>query len=141
MEGALLLLAAILAAIIPRSPIAEDAVDVVEDNRTYDEDNGNLLFRQLLFWELANDGSERLVAYRVLTHDAERLLPGNAAVVFADRIVSHRAAPNLVRGPVLRRIEARFVRRTWTQHDPELLDRQFWPQELRREQLPPGERW
>jgi hypothetical protein len=40
-------------------------------------------------------------------------------------------------GDVLRQIRAAAIRETWTQYDPELVEREWLPKEMRRELLVP----
>lgn len=109
-------LAALLLSIIPIEITIEDSVDVVERNQLFDLD-GNHVFEQLIFREWCDEtGRFEVVAWRLvkqpLTHPKGCLL--------------------LLDDGKLRRVRYRSMCESWTQYDPEIVERQWWPKEQRR---------
>lgn len=111
-------------ALSPSESVAFDRVDVVEINHFYDE-QGKLVFDQVLYYDWSPTQARYNVrAWRLLKSPAH--IPqkdwrrGDYVAVFYD-------------GGALREIRATTVRETWTQHDPELVERDFLPKECRRE--------
>jgi hypothetical protein len=107
---------------------AVDQVDMIEINHFHDE-HGRLVFDQIIFfdWSVA-DGRYQVRAWRLLKHPAQ---------------IPHRNWANGMYvatwydGELLRKVSARSLRETWTQHDPELFERDFLPKEQRREFVKP----
>lgn len=108
----------------PIEDVADERVDLVEVNHFYD-DKGRLVFDQIIFydWE-AELGRYNVRAWRLLKKPAQ---------------VPHRdwQSRDFVAiwhdGEVLRKVHAESIRETWTQYDPELLEREYLPKEKRRE--------
>lgn len=122
MNAAALLLAAVCG-LSPESPLAADATDLIELNHCYNED-GLPVFRQLVFWEWSpRAGEYHVAAYRVLRSDS-------ATLRYDWRRNEYVAA--WCDNGVLREVRAAHHRVTWTQYDPELEDRQYFPQDRRR---------
>ncbi len=108
----------------PSKDVASDSVDLVEVNHFHD-DQGRLVFDQVIFYDWSPAQSRYLVrAWRLLKTQAQlpQQDPNNEGYV----TVWHD-------GDVLRNVHARVMRETWTQHDPELLAREYLPKEMRRE--------
>jgi hypothetical protein len=111
-------------AVIPRAPIVEDRCDVVEVNHFYDAD-GRLVFDQVIFWDWC-DGAERhqVRAWRLLKScsqwPARDWARGGYLAVWID-------------GERLRVVRGTSLRETWTQYDPELLERQVLSIDARRD--------
>jgi hypothetical protein len=108
---------------VPVSPVVDDTADVIEINRYYDHD-GKRVFQQLIFWDWREEeGAYRVFAWRMVKsreqHPVFDHWRGEYTLVFLDQ-------------GVLRRIRAPSLRETWTQYDPELLDRQFLSPNQRR---------
>ena len=108
---------------LPVEFVKNDRVDVIEVNHCYDE-NGHLVFNQVIFWDLWDqDSGFHVVAWRLVKRPAQ--FPyrdwkrGGYAAVWHD-------------GELLRRVRAKAMRETWTQYDPELEDRQPVPTQYRR---------
>jgi hypothetical protein len=108
---------------VPVSPVVDDTADVIEINRYYDHE-GNLVFQQMIFWDWREEeGAYRVFAWRMVK--SPRQYPvfdpwrGQYTLIFLDE-------------GVLRRIRAPSLRETWTQYDPELLDRKFVSPDQRR---------
>lgn len=93
----------------------ESTVDVAEVNSLYTDD-GVHTFDQLIGWDFTDEGYR--VAWWKLIRDGQPM-PSRGRVVWID-------------GTVLRKVRYRAFRRTFTQYDPELLDREKLPQDLRR---------
>jgi hypothetical protein len=101
-----------------------DRVDLIEINHFYD-DHGRLVFDQTIFYDWSADDSHYHVrAWRLLKNPSQ--MPardwrqGNYVAVWQD-------------GDVLRKVQAETVRETWTQYDPELIERDYLPKDQRRE--------
>ena len=114
-------LAAIVISISPYAPETTDRVSLIEDNRLY-SDNGDPVFRQIIFWDWFYDlGEFHVVAYRVVAFDYHSIQIGSdgCTVIIC------------VNGDLIR-VRSDHFRRTWTQTDPEVDDRQRFPMEFRR---------
>lgn len=108
-------------------PIRE-VVDLVEVNHFHDSEHGARVFAQQIFYEWVNDHYE-VRAWRLIKsgdqwpqRDWER---GGYRALWKD-------------GDVWREVRAKAFRETWTQYDPELIERENLPKENRKElmQLP-----
>lgn len=116
--------AGLVLAILPQeAAVCRESVDLAEVNHYYDE-QGRLVFDQVIFWDWDHDCCRhQVVAWRLVKHPS--LMPyrdwrGGWSVTFVD-------------GETLRDVSAPAFRETWTQHDPELEERQTLPKEKRRE--------
>jgi hypothetical protein len=103
--------------------VVEDRVDLIEVNHFFDE-RGRLVFDQVIFYEWTPaHGRYQVRTWRLLKSPAQ--LPqrdwsrGDYVTVWHD-------------GDLLRKVRTAAVRETWTQHDPELIDREHLPKECRR---------
>jgi hypothetical protein len=108
----------------PTEDVAVDRVDLIEVNHFYDE-QGRHVFDQIIFYDWsAQYGRYNVRAWRLLKHRAQ--IPqrdwnrGDFVALWQD-------------GVVLRKVCAETVRESWTQYDPELVERAFLPKEQRRE--------
>ncbi len=108
----------------PTEDIARDRVDLIEINHLYDE-QGRLVFDQIIFY----DWSPALSRYNVR---AWRLLK-NPAQIPHRNWRQQRFVTVWHDGEVLRKVEASSLRESWTQYDPELVEREFLPKDRRRE--------
>jgi hypothetical protein len=96
----------------PNSVVAIDTYDYVETNHVYDADGKHVLSQWIYY-----DWSPRQRSF----------------LCQAFRVIRDRRRPRLFYdGPLLRRIRATSRRETWTQYDPELVNREVFPKELRR---------
>ena len=112
--------AAILLTIIPYSPIIEDRVSVYEVNHFYD-DAGQPIFTQRIFYEWSDEAERyNVVAWRMVKRDAP--MSRDRQVVFFD----------YGDGGGLRRIRFASFMESWTQYDPELLERERLPSHQRK---------
>jgi hypothetical protein len=110
--------------IAPREDVARETVDLMEVNHFYDE-HGRLVFDQVIFYDWSQDDARFMVrAWRLVKNPAQ--LPqrdwrdGGYASVWQD-------------GELMRHVRAKSIRETWTQYDPELVERDFLPKERRKE--------
>ncbi len=105
----------------PTGLITEDRVDLVEVNHLYDE-QGRRLFDQVIFYDWSADQRRFNVrAWRLVKSPSQLPLKhvsgGFVSIWHDDR--------------TLRRVVAKSKRESWTQYDPELIDRQFLPKDKR----------
>ncbi len=115
-------------ALNPTQEVAADHVDLVEVNHFFDE-HGRRVFDQVIFYDWSPAMSHYQVrAWRLLkspgqypTKNWER---GDFTAVWHD-------------GEVLREVRAASFRETWTQYDPELVEREYLPKDQRRELAKP----
>lgn len=118
----------------PADEVTVDEVDLVEVNHFYD-DQGRLVFDQIIYYDWSP------VHNRYQVRDW-RLLKTPTQIPLRDwregGYVSEWEDFKQRNG--LRRVKSKSVRETWTQHDPELVEREFLPQEKRAEltRIPPA---
>jgi len=108
----------------PVDNVATDRVDLIEINHFYDE-LGKHVFDQVIFYDWSSQsGRYNVRAWRLLKRPAQipqrDWIRGNYVAVWHD-------------GIVLRKVLAETVQESWTQYDPELVERAFLPKEQRRE--------
>jgi hypothetical protein len=110
----------------PGPGISEETVDVIELNHFHD-DQGRPVFDQILFYDWsASDGRYQLRDWRLLKSPNQIPLANTR-----DReYVAVWNDPKTVGG--MRATKAKIVRETWTHLDPELVEREFLPEHLRR---------
>ena len=108
----------------PSDLVLRDSVDLVELNHYHDE-AGRHVFDQLIFY----DWSGRMSRFQVR---AWRLIKSPSQIPRRDyrrrrwQVLWHDTG-------VLREVTAGAYRETWTQYDPELVEREYLPQEQRAE--------
>ena len=108
----------------PVEDMACDRVDLMEVNHFHDE-NGNLVFDQIIFYDWSPAHSRYQVRdWRLVKTPAQIPLRNWRKREFV--AVWHD-------GDVLRKVRADTLRESWTQHDPELVEREFLPKENRRQ--------
>jgi hypothetical protein len=110
----------------PVGDVALDRVDLAEINHHYDE-QGHWAFDQIVFYEWSPADSRYHVRdWRLVKTPAQIPLrswrEGGFVAVWHD----------FKNRDVLRKVHARMIRETWTQYDPELVEREFLPQDRRR---------
>jgi hypothetical protein len=115
---------------VQRNPVEEvalDRVDLIELNHFYDE-QGRLVLDQLIFYDWSPvDSRYHVRAWRLLRTPAQIPLRN-----WRDRnfvAIWHDCKDR----DVLREVHARMLRETWTAYDPELVEREFVPQDKRRD--------
>jgi hypothetical protein len=111
----------------PQEDVARETVDLLEVNHFYDE-HGRLVFDQVIFYDWSADDARYMVrAWRMVKNPAQ--LPqrdwsanggGGYFTVWQD-------------GELLRHVRSQSMRETWTQYDPELIEREYLPKERRKE--------
>lgn len=111
----------------PMGSVAVDQVDLIEYNHFYDE-QGRHVFDQLIFY----DWSRRDARYQIRDW---RLVKSNMQVPYKDTQRNFYTA-TWHDGQVIRQVRATSLRETWTQYDPELVERANLPKEQRRELSP-----
>lgn len=116
------------AVLTPVQEVACDQVDLVEVNHFYDE-HGKRVFDQVIFYDWSPSTSRYQVrAWRLLKsqnqYPVRNWERGDWSAVWHD-------------GEVLREVRAASFRETWTQYDPELVERDYLPKDKRRELIKP----
>lgn len=110
--------------ITPVDAVRYEPVDLIEVNHFYDE-QGRLVFDQIIFYDWSPRASHYMVrAWRLVKSPAQ--LPQQDFRAGGYTAVWHD-------GEVLRHVRAESKRETWTQYDPELVEREFLPKERRKE--------
>lgn len=111
----------------PGGSVLRDSVDLVEVNH-YHDPRGQHVFDQLIFYDWSSQQRRFQVrAWRLIKSDSQ--LP----------LRDHRTGTWMVRwhdDGVLREVTAASRRETWTQYDPELIERENLPQEQRLDLSP-----
>ena len=108
----------------PVDDVTTDEVDLIELNHFYDE-HGRLVFDQVIFYDWSTvDCRYQVCAWRLLKTPAQ--IPHRHWSRDAFVTTWHD-------GEVLRQVCGNSFRETWTQFDPELVERDFLPKERRRE--------
>lgn len=110
----------------PVEDVTVDQVDLAEINHFYDE-QGRLVFDQIIYYDWDSEQSR----YNVRDW---RLIKNATQIPQRDWQTGGYASEwkDFKQRDGLRRVEAKSLRETWTQHDPELVEREFLPQEKRR---------
>jgi len=110
--------------IAPQDDVSRESVDLIELNHFYDE-QGRLVFDQVIFYDWsAIEARYNVRAWRLVKNPAQ--LPqrdwkdGGYSAMWQD-------------GEQIRHIYSKSIRETWTQYDPELLEREYLPKERRKE--------
>lgn len=118
-----MLLAVSAAGLLPSDDVAADQVDMVEVNHYYD-DEARHVFDQLIFYDWsASENRFQVRAWRLLKSSAQ--LPSRNWASGGYDVIWHD-------GEVTRKVQAKAMRETWTQHDPEMRERSYLPKEQRR---------
>lgn len=123
MNATCLVLMALFSA-ITRPHSLQDHVDLVEVNHYHDE-TGRHVFDQLIFYDW-NESRNRfdVRAWRLIKQPNQMPRKDHRENVW--RVIWHDSG-------VLRTVEASAHRETWTQYDPELVNREYLPQEMRKD--------
>lgn len=113
----------------PDRTVVKDTVDLVEVNHYHDA-RGQHVFDQLIFYDWSSQQRRFQVrAWRLIKSESQ--LPRR----------DHRHGTWLIRwhdDGVMREVTATSRRETWTQYDPELMEREVMPQEQRLDLSPVG---
>jgi hypothetical protein len=119
-----LILAILLLSIVPRDDAARESVDLIELNHFFDE-HGRLVFDQVIFYDWSEaDARYQCRAWRLVKNPAQ--LPERDWASGRYRAIWQE-------GEQLRDIWSDSIRETWTQEDPELVEREHLPKERRKE--------
>ena len=121
------LLALALLAVLPPEDVAVEQVDLIELNHFYDE-QGRAVFDQCVFYAWRQERERYdVLGWRLIKrgdqYPRRNWGKGGFTAVWYD-------------GELLRHVNAHAFRETDTQHDPELVEREFLPKEMRRELIP-----
>jgi hypothetical protein len=110
--------AAVLVALTPHDGPTVTTTDIVEVNH-YHDDEGRKVFDQIIWWEWLG-GAKVVRDWRLLKspHQIPQQRNGWYESTWWD-------------GETLRRVRAKAYKETWTYHDPEVANREFWPKEKR----------
>jgi hypothetical protein len=101
-----------------------DQVDVIEINHFHDE-QGRLVFEQLIFYEWSEKSARFQVrAWRLIKSDSQR-----PRFDFNTR----EYVTTWYDGDLIREVRAPNLVETWTQHDPEVVERNYLAKEKRKE--------
>jgi hypothetical protein len=106
----------------PTEDIPHNHFDLVEVNHFLDA-NGRLVFEQVIFYQWSRVSNR----YQV---QAWRLIKSEAQLPQYDS-ARHQYIARWFDGEQLREISAQQLRETWTQKDPEVVERKHLPKELR----------
>lgn len=111
----------------PTEDVAFDEVDLIEINHFHDE-QGRLVFDQIIFYDWSSaDSRYQVRAWRMLKTPAQiprrNWRDGGFIAIWHDT----------QNGDVLRKVKAQTLRESFTQYDPELVEREFLPKEKRRD--------
>lgn len=125
--GTISLQLVLLLAAVGSSPIEDipcDRVDLIEVNHFHD-DQGRLVFDQVIFYEWSpTQGRHQVQAWRLLKSAAQKpradFQTGEFVATWQD-------------GETLREVRASSARESWTQFDPELVEREFLAKEKRKD--------
>jgi hypothetical protein len=132
-----ILLAVLIVSTYPVETTLVDYVDVIEQNHVYDS-QGREVFTQWIFWRWTGSRYE-VVGWRINKHNAviskKRVLFGDtpASEYYEDFNVKPWVRERLLLwdNTIVREVRAISYRETWTQYDPEMLDRMITPVEAR----------
>lgn len=108
----------------PIRHVTIDQVEVIEYNHFYDE-QGRHVFDQLIFFDWSpHENRYQIRDWRLIKTVSQAPYYDSARGVYV--ATWHD-------GLTLRQVRAAGIRETWTQHDPELIERSVLPKEHRRE--------
>jgi hypothetical protein len=139
-----------LLSIIPHDSVFRESFDLVEYNHFYDE-YGRLVFDQVIFYDWCEDFTIPAIKEERHFETGELLVEGkDKEVVSRYNVVAWRLVKHPTQVPYrdwllggysifwqdgeqIRLVNSKNYRETWTQYDPELVERTFLPKEKRRE--------
>jgi hypothetical protein len=110
----------------PAAKVPDERVDLIEINHFHD-DQGRPVFDQIIFYDWSTaDRRYQIRDWRLLKNQNQvpmrRTSDGDYVAVWSD----------FKSRDVMRQTQAKLVRETWTQYDPELVEREFLPEGRRR---------
>jgi hypothetical protein len=104
--------------------VTRESVDLIELNHFYDE-HGRLVFDQVIFYDWsASEARYNVRAWRLVKNPAQ--LPQRDWAAGGYTAMWHD-------GEQIRHLRSKSIRETWTQYDPELVEREYLPKERRKE--------
>jgi hypothetical protein len=108
----------------PIEDVPRDRIDLIEVNHFHD-DQGRLVFDQVIFYEWSPEkGRHQVQAWRLLKNASQRphrdYRTGEYVATWLD-------------GETFREVRAATMRETWTQYDPELVEREHLAKEKRKD--------
>lgn len=107
----------------PFTPVIADRCDLVEVNHLYDEDARHI-FTQTIYFDWCDETCRFQVrAWRLVKRQS--LMPAKGGDVFRASWIEN--------GDTLRSVSAKAFRESWTQYDPELIERDVLPSGDRRD--------
>ncbi len=110
--------------ISPQGDVSSEQVDLVELNHFFD-DQGRHVFDQMIFYDWSAEHNRYQVrAWRLIKTASQQPRHDWTREVYVATWQD---------GEVLRKVVAKGMKETWTQHDPELAEREYLPKEMRRE--------
>jgi hypothetical protein len=125
--GAAALVVLVVLGIGPESAVTTERVDRIETNHYFDE-QGRHVFDQRIFWTFDKHACRyQIVAWRLVKPEHNHYLTGKSFCFSDDQ-------------RFIRNVKAVSVFESWTQYDPELIERQFLDKEDRRELTRPPTR-
>tara|TARA_Y100000034_G_scaffold33743_1_gene41264 strand:+ start:490 stop:888 length:399 start_codon:yes stop_codon:yes gene_type:complete len=120
------ILCCVAATNVGKDEVLRDRVDVIELNHFYD-DQCRLVFDQWLFYDWDKSRSEYVVMDWRLRKSSAIVMRNHRTKTYSLTFADHKMRN------VLRKVTAISYKETWTQYDPELINREVVPQEQRRE--------
>lgn len=125
--GTLSIQCVLLLSTVGTSPIEDppvDRVDLIEVNHFHD-DQGRLVFDQVIYYEWSPEkGRHQVQAWRLLKNASQKprrdYRTGQYVATWLD-------------GDTFREVRAATMRESWTQYDPELIDREHLAKEQRKD--------
>lgn len=112
----------------PTENVVQESVDLIEVNHFYDE-HGRQVFDQAIFYEWCPIQCRYNVRAWRLYKSASQMPQRNWRTGGYD-VMWHD-------GHVFRKVHASTFRETWTQYDPELIEREYLPKDLRSDLYSP----
>lgn len=121
------MIALILVSFIGSGDIVGDKCDLIEVNHFFDDDGRHVFDQQIFFdWSPAA-GRYQVRGWRLIKSSRQHpewMPDGSYRIIWQD-------------GEILRKVRAASVRESWTQYDPELLEREYLPKEHRTDLTQP----
>lgn len=108
---------------IEHDPSTRDHVDLIELNHFYD-DHGRLVFDQYIFY----DWDDSLCQFVIVDWRLKKSKNWTVLKYHSEKVYRLR----FLDSGILRIVRSPSYRETWTQHDPELANREIVPKENRR---------
>lgn len=125
MNLATFIAASLLLAVVPQDAgIVRDRCEVIEINNFCDSD-AHPVFVQAIFW----DDAGHVIDWRLVKNRADQ---ERANIQIRRDYAGGGYVATWLDSETLREVRSKCWRETWTQHDPELVDREHMPMDRRR---------